>query len=418
MARRTRASHLENRTARLKLPVRKKPYHFTALARGIALGYRRNQGAGTWVVRASDRRGGMWTKAFAIADDHEAADGEHVLDWWQAQDRARALARGTDKDQTAGRPVTVDQAIDDYEADLRARGADVGNANRIRHHLSATLRAKPVSLLATRELRKWRDGLTDAGVQPSTINRTLKALKAALNLAHAHDPRITNTSTWCIALAGLPDARRARHVILPESDIRKLLAEAWKSNAAFALWCEVAASTGARASQIGRLEIGDLQDQRVAPRLMVPSSRKGRGRKRIERQPVPISVGLAAKLRRAAGNRPVTDPLLLKTDGTPWRIEPSDHRQPFAEIAKRAGLKGTTSYGLRHSSIVKCLLGGLPTKLTASLHDTSVAMLEAHYGAYIAHAADADTLARGVMFDATPPVEEDDDVVIALPRRG
>ena len=49
MARRPRASQLETRTARLKLPVRQKPYAFTTIAPGIALGYRRNAGGGVWV---------------------------------------------------------------------------------------------------------------------------------------------------------------------------------------------------------------------------------------------------------------------------------------------------------------------------------------------------------------------------------
>ena len=57
MARRVRASTLENRTARLKLEPRRKPYHFTIIAPGLAVGYRRNKGPGTWVLRAADGHG-------------------------------------------------------------------------------------------------------------------------------------------------------------------------------------------------------------------------------------------------------------------------------------------------------------------------------------------------------------------------
>src|SRR5262245_46281055 len=108
MARRPRSSQLETRTARLKLPVRKKPHHFTEIGVGIAVGYRRCKGAGRWVVRVADGKGGNWTKAFAVADDHEDADGSNVLDFWVAQDRARALARGGDDN---GRPCSVDEAL-------------------------------------------------------------------------------------------------------------------------------------------------------------------------------------------------------------------------------------------------------------------------------------------------------------------
>src|SRR6516225_7299830 len=136
MARRPRSSQLETRTARLKLAPRKKPYSFTIIAPGIALAYRRNQGAGTWVVRVADGRGGNWTKAFGVADDHEDADGSNVLDFWMATDKARALARGSDDN---GRPVTVAEALDRYRDNLKARGGLLGNAERVRYHLPPTI---------------------------------------------------------------------------------------------------------------------------------------------------------------------------------------------------------------------------------------------------------------------------------------
>jgi hypothetical protein len=49
--------------------------------------------AGTWIVRGAEGKGTNWTKAFATADDFDDADGETVLNFWQAQDRARTLVR-------------------------------------------------------------------------------------------------------------------------------------------------------------------------------------------------------------------------------------------------------------------------------------------------------------------------------------
>ena len=40
-------------------------------------------------------------------------------------------------------------------------------------------------------------------------------------------------------------------------------------------------------------------------------------------------------------------------------------------------------YCLRHSSIVRMLLRNVPIRLVASLHNTSVAMIEKHYSKYI-----------------------------------
>src|SRR5262249_52263334 len=153
--------------------------------------YRRCKGPGRWQVRVADGEGGYWFSVVGVADDHEEADGEHVLSWFQAQDRARRVARGSeDRDD---KPATLAEALDTYERDPEARGANVANAQRPRHHLTAKLLAKPVMLLTAKELRGWRDRLSDGGMKAATLNRHLRALKAALTLAAAHDPeRVTN----------------------------------------------------------------------------------------------------------------------------------------------------------------------------------------------------------------------------------
>lgn len=110
MAPRLRSLTLETRTSRLRLKVRQKPY-FVPVAPGIALGYRRNLGAGSWLVRCADGKGGSWSKGFATADDFEDADGAAILDFWQAQPRARELVRGKHTD--ARKPITVAEALED-----------------------------------------------------------------------------------------------------------------------------------------------------------------------------------------------------------------------------------------------------------------------------------------------------------------
>lgn len=80
------------------------------------------------MVRAADGRGGSWTKAVGLADDFEPADDAHVFDWWQAIEKARKLARGSD--DNSSRPTTVVEAVDGYERDLVARGGSTANASR------------------------------------------------------------------------------------------------------------------------------------------------------------------------------------------------------------------------------------------------------------------------------------------------
>jgi len=160
-----RNAKLESATARRKLALRKKPY-YVRVSPGIALGYRRNAGAGTWTVRVADG-GAEWTKKIALADDFEGASPPHVLSYWQALDTARALARrqpGEAIDES--RPLTVAEALDRYEADLKARGGDPYNVRHVRLHLTGSILSKPVALLGATELRKWRDRLLDKGSRP------------------------------------------------------------------------------------------------------------------------------------------------------------------------------------------------------------------------------------------------------------
>ena len=141
MARNVRSARLETRSARAKLRQQGKP-HWVPLGRGLALGYRKiANGAGRWVVRRADGHGANWTKAFAHADDFEPSNGDSILTYLEAQQAARAIARG---DGTSGGIVTVRDAIDRYAADLRTRGGRPYNAKLAAIHLPSSLLQKPV----------------------------------------------------------------------------------------------------------------------------------------------------------------------------------------------------------------------------------------------------------------------------------
>ena len=191
--------------------------------------------------------------------------------------------------------------------------------------------------------------------------------------------------------------------------MRELIGAAYGIDHAFGLLVEVAAVTGARVSQLARHRGADLQDDRTAPRLTMPSSRKGRGYK-IERRPVPISLSLAAKLKVAGAGRPADAPLLVKQHGARWRK--GDHARSFQRAAMAAGLDPAqvTIYALRHSSIVRELLANVPVRIVAVAHDTSVAMIERTYSKHIADFADA--LSRKALLDTDAPTTHDKVVVL------
>ena len=406
MARKVRHSALESRSARLKLKVRRKPYPGPSLARGVSLMYRRNKTNGTWVLKASDGHGAYWTKAFALADDYEDADGKMVLTFYEAQDAAKTLARGEDGNADTA-PITVDGALKDYRRDLEARGANPYNAEHPRLHLTSVLLSKPVALLTTTELKKWRDGLLTK-MAPATINRLCRCVCAALELASQHDERIQNRQAWEIGLAGLPDAQEARNVIISDGKVREFVSTAYGHDAKFGLLSDVLAVTGARPSQAVRLRVEDLHDHPLRPKLMMPKSAKGGGRnrsqKKHERYSVPITVQLATKLREAARGRAGDASLLLQSDGRPWDNNPGqNYHRDVDKVVVAIGLDPAvvTMYSLRHSSIVRMLLANVPVRLVASLHNTSVAMIEKHYSKHIAEYGDEH--ARVALLQDEPP---------------
>jgi integrase len=413
MARKIRDAKLESRTARLRLPVQKKPFTGPALARGIHLLYRRNKGNGTWIAKASNGHGGYWTKGFAVADDFEDADATHVLTFHEACDAAKALARGKADAHHGDKPMTVGDALAAYKRDLTSRGGHLGNATRVEKHLTGALAGKPVGMLTARDLKTWRDGLIDK-MEASSVNRTRTGLRAALELAATLDHRITNRHVFRLGLRGLPGSNKARRIVLPDADVLSIVRAAQAIDGPFGLLVETLAVTGARLSQAARLTCGDLQADRPDPRLMMPSSFKG-AQKKITHRPVPITPALAAALKKATSDRPGDAPLLLKRDGSAWQAtNTSDHRDLFRRAVERAGLNPDqiTSYALRHSSIVRALLGGVPVAVVAQQHDTSVREIEAHYGKFILDFSDA--ISRRVLLDTASPVAGDN--VVPLPR--
>jgi len=414
-----RAARLETPTARRRLEVRKKPYWIT-ISPSIALGYRRNAGSGTWSVRSTDGHGSDWIKRIALADDLERADGMHVLTYWQAIDQARALARRQEgAADNESRPLTVAEALDRYESDLKARGGDIYNAKRSRIHLPGLILSKPVALLGATELKRWRDSLAAKGLSPATINRTRTCLRAALELAAEHDKRIGNRREWRVGLRSLPDATVARNVVLDDATVRRIVAAAYDHDRALGLMVEIAATTGARPSEVARVQVADLDlADPPEPRLWIPRSGKGgsrdRARKMLERRPVPIGVGLATLLREAAAGRSPDAPLLLRSSGEPWGYRRSDHyRDDIRGVVAAVGLANTTTlYSLRHSAIVRRLLANTPVRIVADLSDTSVREIERHYARFIAE--HSDTVARRGLLDITPPGAHN---VLALPGR-
>lgn len=256
--------------------------------------------------------------------------------------------------------LSVALALDHYEADLTIRKGDTGNASRARKHLPENLLNIAVADLTVGDLQAWRNSLVGS-LAPATINRVMTPLKAALNLAADADEgrTIRSRAPWEIGLSSLADAEEARNVVINDAVIAALISATYAENTAFGLFVEVAAVTGSRASQIAALAVDDLQAS-GEPRLMMPTSKKGRGVKVVRRQPIPIPVALAEKLRLASHGRSGAAPLLPKPGGGAFATS-NDHVRPWNRIRKAASLKPEAIAPL-------CAGGHHPLRATAQQH--------------------------------------------------
>jgi hypothetical protein len=90
------------------------------IARGFALGYRKEPKGSVWLARLIDSKGRR-EATLGSADDALDADNERVFDYAQAQARARDWLASHDAQGNIG-PYTVNRCLDDYIADYKRRG--------------------------------------------------------------------------------------------------------------------------------------------------------------------------------------------------------------------------------------------------------------------------------------------------------
>ena len=172
------------------------------------------------------------------------------------------------------------------------------------------------------------------------------------------------------------------------------------------LLVDVPRVTGARASQVARLEVGDLRAQDLAEaKLPMPRTAKAAAAfasSAFAHQPS-HDAGLPVRLKAAAAGRPLDAPLLLWRDGRGWGVERSaNFRADFRAIVAEVGLGAdVTPNALRHSSITRQLLAGVPDQARESLHERASVEIEQHYARYISEGSDAISR-RALLADELP----------------
>ncbi|WP_348640415.1 integrase [Mesorhizobium sp. M2E.F.Ca.ET.166.01.1.1] len=432
-------AQLGSRTAREKLKVQGKPY-YREIGGGLHLGYRKGKTGGRWVARLYRGERDYQVETFADADDKLDANGKTVLTFNQAQDRARELHAKLHAPAEPAAPVTVGQVVKDYVAmrdarDNRRQGREVRSdaARRLGRYVlgqdkrgkqegvpAAPLAGVAMTALSEDDLVKWRAGLPSA-LKETTKRRLVNDLKAALNSRAKLLPASLAIGSGLKGDAADDAEPVARdNQILSDAQLMRLLVATRQVDAdlgydgdLFRL-VAVLSATGARFSQIVRMKVRDCQLDKA--RLLVPSSRKGRGGGKSGAITIPVEPAVVDLLRPVVTGRSSDASLLERwnhrrisgairwerTTRGPWQTA-SDLARPWKAIRARAEMPGVIAYALRHSSIVRGIRQNLPIRLVAAAHDTSVAMIEKHYAKWIT--SGLEEMARAAIVPLLPPVE-------------
>lgn len=122
MSKTVREKKLDSPAARAKLKASGKPY-WRAIDPGLHLGYRKGLTGGKWVLRRYLGNEKYLVETIGPADDHSTADGANILDFFQAQRKAREVAAKARAPASAQEPFTVKSALNAYFERLDHEGS-------------------------------------------------------------------------------------------------------------------------------------------------------------------------------------------------------------------------------------------------------------------------------------------------------
>ncbi|SES11902.1 Site-specific recombinase XerD [Sphingobium sp. YR768] len=417
------------------------------ISEGLHLGYYRGARGGTWVARYRPAGGDSHgtKRSLGTADDIVLANGDTVLNWKQALDKATEWFELQESDgNLLNANITVKDSVEAFIAMRDQRQSlRVGHPSRSTANMKLTphvLKDEALVLTKLRDLteahlRSWQRRLRE-GLRGSSKMRVVSELKAALNATFEEHRKALPKDFGLTIKFGLkpvfpvetvtePLARQNQ--VLSDRQIRDVLAKAREldKDGDHARMAILLAATGARFSQLARMRVADVQPE--LNRVLIPVSHKGRGQKAASFIRMQVGRDVVEALRPAFESRKPEEVLLerwhyrqtdsitwIRASRQPWKT-PSEMRRWWQKVMDALGQPNVIPYALRHSSIVRAISAGLPIRLVAALHDTSTAMIEKHYARWITESLD-DFAARAIIplvdvEQAHPPSNQLDSVM-------
>ena len=402
MARRIQNSKLDTRTARQKLEQNKNPY-WVRIDRNAHVGYRKGAKGGTWIARLR-LDNGFKMESLGTADDIRDADGVDVLDFFQAQEKAREwYEQATRIEKGMGvAKYTVNDALDEYMDYLENHGK---SAQRVRYTIDAYIRSEfgpiIVTELTSKKISDWHKRLTeekprkrakagkvafkeDADKQDDYIrkrrnsaNRILTSLKAALNRAY-YEGKVPSDDAWRrVKPYKNVDAARIDYLQIGECG---RLVNACEPN--FRRVVQAALLTGCRYGEIVKMRVSHFNSD--SGTIYIPESKTGK-----PRHIVLDDHGYRFFDRQIIGKN-TNDLIFTHENGDVWAKSHQTRRLDDAAIRARIGRK-INFYILRHTHASQLVQRGTPLPVIAAQLGNSVRICEKHY-AHLSPSYIADTI--------------------------
>jgi integrase len=392
MARSTRSSSLETSTGRARLKRQKVPY-WVKINKGLYIGYSKPGGA--WLMRSLVEGTKKYKQAsLGIADDHANANGLDVLDYFQAQDKARGKA-----DEAAHREAGVVlgkyKVSDAMDAYLKWAETHTTTAGRMRsladsqiipqigrvslerltterlEEWLAALAAKPARVRSTKGTTHYREtGTNEPEAQRKrkvSANRVLALLTSALSRAFRNG-KVTSDSAWR-RVSRFKGVKAARTRYLTVEEAKRLINA---SGGAFRVLVSAALTTGARHSELTRMRVADFDPD--GGTVYVQHSKAKRSRHIV------LTDEGVALFRRATVGKRADDLLFPRDDGSEW--EKGNVQRPMADACRAGRIEpALTFHGLRHTFASLAIMNGTPLlNIAKNMGHYDTRMLEEFYG--------------------------------------
>jgi integrase len=393
MPRTVQVAKLDSRTARSRLK-RGRQAHWQPLLLGVHLGYQRQEKAtaGRWLLRRYLGGGNKYrVTPLGLADDAQDANGSKILSFGQAQAKAQAMVGNPDGDTVVR--MTIRQAMAryiEYKTGLGQSVADV--ISRGGAHILPSMGDLVISELTADVLRRWLSAMANspAQVRPkngklqfapepvgeeairrrrATANRVLTMLKAILN--HAYDEgHVSHRDAWGRKLKPFRDVETARIRYLTIAEAQRLINAC---DADFRLLVRAALETGARYSELARLEVVDFNSD--SGTIAIRKSKSGKARHII------LTEEGAAFFKSHCAGRAGSELMFSHGDKRlAWKT--AEQARPMRDANIHSKLVPRISFhGLRHTWASHAVMNGVPLLVVAkNLGHAGTLMVERHYG--------------------------------------